>query len=389
MTQMLIRPGVWLLPEPAPLKGTLLDAATMNGDIAFTDTTGIYESYNCITTDTLAAWPCPTTVLVAPTQTAASTATTGGTLAAGTYRAVITGVNARGETVASNEISQTTTGAVSTITWNWTALTGATGYRIYVTAVGGGTGTETFLIQVGAVTTYVWTGTPAASAGAPPTINTATVSTTKNFNQSPSFVDGFRFAVYTGVICKAVGFDIPDAESQLERVFSNKESVAVARAILQNRFVASATHWAAPTDITPAGGAVDPSVGLALLEGHAGNYYGGYPLVHAGRTIGSLLTRNGQASLDGNLLRSALGTPIAADSGYEYPNSSPTGTAPAAGEQWIYASGQVTLASGPAFQTWDLDRFESGDSNRVKILRERAYVASVDCYAAAIKVKVQ
>lgn len=391
MTTMLVRPGVWLSPEPAPIRGTLLDAATINHDIAFQDTSGVFNSFNCVAVDSVAIVPCPPNLLAVPVQAASSTATSGGTLAAGTYKAVITAVNTRGETTASNEISQTTTGATSTITWNWADIAGETAYRVYVTTVGGAAGSETLVFTTAAnATSYVWTGTPAPDgATKPPTNNSATVPVTKTFN-SPAWQDGFKFAVYAGVVCKAVGFDIEDAGTQLERVFTNKESVGVARAIMQTRFVASGGHWPAPTDLTPAGGAVDPTVGLAILEGHASWNYAGLPTIHAPRTIGSLLTKTGQVRLEGNMLVSQLGSKVAADGGYESPSNGPSGAAPAAGELWMYGSGEVTVSSSdPVFQQWDLDRFEAGDSNRVKILRERRYQASVDCYAAAVRVKVQ
>lgn len=102
-----------------------------------------------------------------------TTATTGGTLAAGTWKYYVTAINANGETTVSNEASQTTTGSTSTVTLTWSAIPGATGYKVYRTAVGGATGTELLLTTLGAVTTYTDTGalTP---AGALPTSNTAT-----------------------------------------------------------------------------------------------------------------------------------------------------------------------------------------------------------------------
>lgn len=390
MTDIRVQPRVWTSPTPAPVRGTLLDAVPITNSIESQDTLGLFESYGCLTTDTLAVLPCPANLLAAPVQAAATTSASGGTLLAGTYRAVITATNARGETIASNEISRVTTGTTSTITWSWANLSGETGYKVYVTALGGATGTETFLVDVAANTTsYVWDGSVTADGSTvPPTTNTAVVTVTKTFGSS-AWQDGIKFAVYSGVICKAVGFDRDFASAELDRVFMNKESVAVARALMAHRFIAEGS-WTAATDLTPAGGAVDPSVGLAILEGHAGSNYAGTPLIHAPRTIGSLLTRNGQAALSGNVLVSALGTPIAADSGYESPSNGPSGSAPSAGELWMYASGEVSLAaSQPVFQQWGIDLVETTDSNRIRILRERQYLAAVDCYTAAVRVKVQ
>jgi hypothetical protein len=58
-------------------------------------------------------------------------ATTGGTLAAGTYWYMVTAPVAVGETGAINQKSVALTGSTSSATLSWTAVTGATGYRIW------------------------------------------------------------------------------------------------------------------------------------------------------------------------------------------------------------------------------------------------------------------
>lgn len=74
------------------------------------------------------------------------TATTGGTIAAGTYRIALTYVTAAGgETPIGTDSASTqvTTGTTSTITGNApSAISGAVGYRIYVSPAGGAANTE-------------------------------------------------------------------------------------------------------------------------------------------------------------------------------------------------------------------------------------------------------
>lgn len=104
----------------------------------------------------------------APTLNAPTTATTGGTLAAGTYYYKITATNSTGESAGSNEVSQVTTGTTSTVGLTWSAVAGATGYKVYRATVSGGQSTSPALVAtVGAVTSYTDTGT-AVSAGAVP-----------------------------------------------------------------------------------------------------------------------------------------------------------------------------------------------------------------------------
>lgn len=82
--------------------------------------------------DANVATTAATASLAAPVLSAPSTATTGGTLLAATYAYTATYTNASGETVASNAVSQTTTGSASTVTFTiGTAPSGATGTKIY------------------------------------------------------------------------------------------------------------------------------------------------------------------------------------------------------------------------------------------------------------------
>lgn len=381
----LIQPTRFSVPTITPRPGDLLDVANVvESGIAWLPREGLFETFNCLPTDSVAVIPCPAVFLAVPVQSASSTSTVGGTLAAGTYRFVITAVNSRGETTASNEISQVTTGATSTITINWADVSGETSYNIYATTVGGAAGTEKFLISRPAGTTsYVWTGTPAVGTVAYPTTNTAVVGQTKSFSAS-GFQDGISFAVYAGHVCKGIGYD-EGALGEVERVFAANESNAVERALMQQRFVVNGSIWAAATDLTPAGGAVSPKAGLAILEGHASWKYAGVPTIHAPRSIGSLLGDGGRLIREGNSFTTFQGSKFASGGGYEAANQSPAGVAAPAGERWMYASGEVVIARSETVSKMEMDR----STNEMFALVERMYVAAVDCYTAAVRVKVE
>lgn len=108
---------------------------------------------------------------VGPVQTAPATAATGGTFADGVYFIKVTGLINGVETAASNEQTITTAGGgLSTVTANWNALAGATGYKVYFTAVNGGAGNERFVQTFGnVVTSGALTALP-ATAGSPPNL---------------------------------------------------------------------------------------------------------------------------------------------------------------------------------------------------------------------------
>lgn len=110
------------------------------------------------------------TILAVPTNPAATPSTTGGTLAAGTYYYRITALNAAGETTGSVEVNAVTTGTTSSVVLTWTAVTGATSYKIYKGTTAGGENTY----FTSATATFTDTGT-AGTAGTIPVVNTATV----------------------------------------------------------------------------------------------------------------------------------------------------------------------------------------------------------------------
>lgn len=389
MTQAtdIFRPTYFDAPSITKRPGQLLDVAEVHEGLSFLEPQGIYETYDCLNVGTVAVLPCPASDLAAPVQAASSTATSGGTLAAGTYRAKVTAINSRGETVASNEISQVTTGAASTITWNWGAVTGATGYRVYRTTVGGAVGSETFLAEVGAVTTFLDDNTPAPNGTtAPPTVNSAVTVVTKT-PSAPSWQDGIRFAVYGLLNCKPLGTWTGDDtdEAALRAVFEANESVGVERALMQQRFIVNGTVWAAAPDVTPTPGtAVKPTVALALLEGHAASRYAGVPTIHASRGLASMLAHLGAVEKSGDGFVTKMGSKLVAGGGYDSPSNGPTGAAPSAGNLWMYASGEVTVARSELIVAEAMDYA----ANVLNTLIEREYVATVDCYTAAVLTNV-
>lgn len=137
---------------------TDLDEAGLVGGSGFVNGTGYVSK----------SGPYAATVAIAAPVITLGAASAGGTFAAGTYFWKLTALNANGETIGSNQVSATLTLNQQQVI-NWTAVTGATGYKLYR-----GTATEAQNILVatlGAVTTVTDTGT-AGAAGTVPTVNT-------------------------------------------------------------------------------------------------------------------------------------------------------------------------------------------------------------------------
>jgi hypothetical protein len=105
-----------------------------------------------------------------PATPGSSTSTSGGTLAAATYSYVVTALTPYGETTPSVAKTQATTGSTSTVTVTWSAVTNATGYKVY----GRVAGVERHLVTLPAVLTWTDTGANGGNV-LPPTVNTARV----------------------------------------------------------------------------------------------------------------------------------------------------------------------------------------------------------------------
>lgn len=116
--------------------------------------------------------------IAAPVAPTVNTATTGGTVLAGTYQVVVTYTNAQGETTASPATPIVTTGSTSTITVTSPAAeTNATGWNTYISQVGGTAASATRQQAANSPTAigtnYVLTTPPSSSGPVAPSGNTA------------------------------------------------------------------------------------------------------------------------------------------------------------------------------------------------------------------------
>jgi hypothetical protein len=118
-----------------------------------------------------------------PTGTAS---TTGGTMAAGTYYAYVVAVDAGGNLTLNSAQSSgvTTTGATSSITWSWTAVTGAVSYQLFV----GGSYAEA---------NYFTSSTNSFTETLPPTSGTSGTAPTFNQTGSVKLMNGVGTAFIT------------------------------------------------------------------------------------------------------------------------------------------------------------------------------------------------
>lgn len=112
------------------------------------------------------------------------TAATGGNFAAGTYYWKLTATNSGGETIGSNELTATLS-ANQKQPINWTAVTGANGYRLYRGTAAGAENVLVAVITGGATVTYTDLGDAGTGATVPTIDRTAGARTVAAGGQMP------------------------------------------------------------------------------------------------------------------------------------------------------------------------------------------------------------
>lgn len=215
---------------------------------------------------------------------------------------------------------------------------------------------------------------------------------------SAEWQPGFRFAVYGGVQCRAVGLDPDDQNAEVKRVFEQSMGKGIERAMVGRRFVAQPLGgpdvtpyygvWDAPEDVTP-GTAVSLPVALALLEGNAAASYNGLPTIHMPRAAATILEMQGLIvwNSDKTLAFTKNGSRVAIGGGYDDPEMLETGL-------WdMYATGDVSIQMADVISVKDwpvlpgmlTDASAGSDEptslieNGIVSLAERQFRIGVDC----------
>lgn len=208
---------------------------------------------------------------------------------------------------------------------------------------------------------------------------------------------GFTFAVYGGAQCRAIGLDVDDQQSEVQRVFEASQGKGIERALRDTRFVASAApgsdeptspyygEWTEPEDLTP-GTAIPLTVALALLEGDAAAHYVGLPTIHMPRAAATILEVSGLIVWKDDLAFTKNGSRVAIGGGYDDPEMLATGL-------WdMYATGEVYIEQSdkieekqyvlPGMVGEGSTASESLIENGVVSFAERMYRVVIDCYTA-------
>lgn len=193
----------------------------------------------------------------------------------------------------------------------------------------------------------------------------------KEFDQDKT-IESVGFTLYKGV--ESPLFVDTFNSAQTAELFGAGETVAVEKAVQSLLLNPDAI------DITPTPGTPVTNIrgAVGLLEQKAAENFIGEPLIHGNRAAVSLMR---DLKIDDSwLIRTKQGTPVANGGGY-----GATGpTVAAAGQAWLYITGQLNL--------WisDVEQYEAVDvkTNRNYTLVEAQYVATIDTPVYAILIGI-
>lgn len=206
---------------------------------------------------------------------------------------------------------------------------------------------------------------------------------TKTLDDETTLVEGDPFVVLTTLACGSVGLTPERArhfllekatageQARVEQVFSSGNCGA-------NPSLANSTPLA-----TALAASANPVAALALLEETLYSTYGLAGVLHLPYAASSWALANHLIEKDAaGIWRTAAGTYVSIGN---YDGTSPAGVAPAAGTQWFYITGQVSI-----WRTAESDVFYSPyaeslnrSTNQWNGFREREYVVTYECGAYA------
>jgi hypothetical protein len=195
--------------------------------------------------------------------------------------------------------------------------------------------------------------------------------TDKVFDQLGA-IEGAPFTVYRGIET-ALLTQKDLAGPEITRAFNASAGFGVEEGV-QELLNAEAV------DITPVAGTPVTNVRAAvgLLEQYAAERYSGVPILHGNKFATGLIP---ELATEGGKLFTPNGTPVSSGGGYG--TAGPGALVADAGEAWLYISGQVNIWQGEVSTGLEASDLKS---NRHYALAEATYVATVECFVAAILV---
>lgn len=204
------------------------------------------------------------------------------------------------------------------------------------------------------------------------------------------------FVVYEGYECSAGGEPIEEVWNHADALFERGWQQALERAIWTgddqdgNHFRMSLARSAKAVNLTPGGGPVDLTTGVAALEKYMA-LFKCRPVLHLPVSATGFLAERMLFlfDADGDVKGTVGGSRVVIGSGY--PNTGINGAAPSAGGTWLFASGGLRITTGPKFTIPERGKPGEGMDmtvNDMTVFVEKGFGVQIACGVAAIQVKL-
>lgn len=209
---------------------------------------------------------------------------------------------------------------------------------------------------------------------------------TKTLPNGRGTTKAIPFAVYAGVSCGVIGHTSEEVKARALRVLELAGQKSVENALWTGAGANKpALNGAADADhVTVSGTASSIVTALARLEDWLGDNYNGRGFIHAKRGISTYagsrqLVRHDE--LDPAVVTTPGGTRWIFGAGYD--GTGPGAAAPTATQQWIYATGQVSIIRGEPSAPASRDIALNRNLNVVNLIAEQEYLVTFDCVVGA------
>jgi hypothetical protein len=213
----------------------------------------------------------------------------------------------------------------------------------------------------------------------------------KSLDNLKTTVTADPFVVYSSLLCAPVGLTDQRVHDFLYQQLAGGEQAVVESTFSQQACAQAPglANNAAVVNLTPTPGTpVDPVKAVSLLENWLYARYGLPGVLHIPAALDAYFDflHLGCEDSRGNW-HTRMGTKMSFGN---YAGLTPAGAAPAAGETFMYITGQVAI-----WRTGDADLFVTSiadtlnrTTNQVTAVMEREYVVSFDCFVAAVETKL-
>lgn len=217
-------------------------------------------------------------------------------------------------------------------------------------------------------------------------IDCPAITGTKSFDVAGPSISGTPFVVMTSYSCPPIGFNFAEAERRVRLRMSLREQTAVEQRVWSGSSGALGTITGLFRNATNLGAAGCPVEAIEMLEQVLADNDVPGGIIHARSGMSAHLTNNYLVHYQnvGRQLSTVIRTPLCFARGYD--GSGPTGQAPDASTEWMYASGRIIIWQDPEVFVPPPGQVLNKSTNQLDLFAERFYAVAVECGVWAVQV---